>query len=215
MPSMDVIYFIQPIKEKYNSKHYLFHFSLHPSLYIHYISSLACKLTLFLFWIAALSCFYLTCREENLYIESTQKYVIPVMPSHLYSVNYLISMVFLVCSLCCRAFIYFSYPAPKDLVSRLKSDMSVLPRIGALREVRSSYYSSYFNPYFIFYFFWNMIQSLISLQMNLEYFPIESQVHAILSFLYRVNTFCLWLNVLLCGHDSVIIIVMRKIKNNC
>ncbi|GJS70700.1 protein transport Sec1a [Tanacetum coccineum] len=44
-----------------------------------------------------------------------------------------------------KAFIYFSYPAPKDLVSRLKSDMSVLPRIGALRE------------------------------MNLEYFPIESQ----------------------------------------
>ncbi|KAJ0603334.1 putative sec1-like protein [Helianthus annuus] len=44
-----------------------------------------------------------------------------------------------------KAFVFFSTPAPKDLVSRLKSDMSVLPRIGALRE------------------------------MNLEYFPIESQ----------------------------------------
>ncbi|XP_071688718.1 protein transport Sec1a-like [Rutidosis leptorrhynchoides] len=44
-----------------------------------------------------------------------------------------------------KAFIYFSCPASKDLISKIKSDMSVLPRIGALRE------------------------------MNLEYFPIESQ----------------------------------------
>ena len=92
-----------------------------------------------LLWLGLERC-WASCREENLYIESTQKYAIPVIPSHLFSVHYLISMVFLVCSLCCRAFIYFSYPAPKDLVSRLKSDMSVLPRIGALREVRSSYY---------------------------------------------------------------------------
>ncbi|KAL8263511.1 hypothetical protein R6Q59_021641 [Mikania micrantha] len=44
-----------------------------------------------------------------------------------------------------KAFIFFSSSAPKDLISRIKNDMSVLPRIGALRE------------------------------MNLEYFPIESQ----------------------------------------
>ncbi|KAI3756838.1 hypothetical protein L1987_56661 [Smallanthus sonchifolius] len=44
-----------------------------------------------------------------------------------------------------KAFIFFSSPTPKDLISPIKNDISVLPRIGALRE------------------------------MNLEYFPIESQ----------------------------------------
>ncbi|KAG6435675.1 hypothetical protein SASPL_100550 [Salvia splendens] len=44
-----------------------------------------------------------------------------------------------------KAYIYFSTPVPKDLVSHIKSDSSVMPRIGALRE------------------------------MNLEYFPIDTQ----------------------------------------
>ncbi|XP_024996537.1 protein transport Sec1a [Cynara cardunculus var. scolymus] len=44
-----------------------------------------------------------------------------------------------------KAFIYFSCSTPKELITHIKSDMSVVPRIGALRE------------------------------MNLEYFPIESQ----------------------------------------
>lgn len=46
-----------------------------------------------------------------------------------------------------KAFIFFSGPVPKDLVNHIKSDCSVVPRIGALRE------------------------------MNMEYFPIESQVY--------------------------------------
>ncbi|CAK9154514.1 unnamed protein product [Ilex paraguariensis] len=45
-----------------------------------------------------------------------------------------------------KAYVYFSSPIPKDLVSRIKNDTSVLPRIGALRE------------------------------MNLEFFAIDSQV---------------------------------------
>ncbi|KAJ9556422.1 hypothetical protein OSB04_011036 [Centaurea solstitialis] len=44
-----------------------------------------------------------------------------------------------------KAFIYFSCSTPKELIAHIKCDMSVVPRIGALRE------------------------------MNLEYFPIESQ----------------------------------------
>ncbi|KAM5554911.1 hypothetical protein ABKV19_023030 [Rosa sericea] len=44
-----------------------------------------------------------------------------------------------------KAFIFFSSPIPKELVNHIKSDTSVLPRIGALRE------------------------------MNLEYFPIDNQ----------------------------------------
>ncbi|WKA05559.1 hypothetical protein VitviT2T_023520 [Vitis vinifera] len=44
-----------------------------------------------------------------------------------------------------KAFVFFSSPIPKDLVNHIKSDTSVLPRIGALRE------------------------------MNLEYFPVDSQ----------------------------------------
>jgi hypothetical protein len=34
-----------------------------------------------------------------------------------------------------RAYIFFSSPIPKDLVTYIKNDMSVIPRIGALREV--------------------------------------------------------------------------------
>ncbi|VFQ73886.1 unnamed protein product [Cuscuta campestris] len=44
-----------------------------------------------------------------------------------------------------KAYVYFSSPIPKELIARIKNDTSVLPRIGALRE------------------------------MNLEYFPMDSQ----------------------------------------
>ncbi|XP_024923813.1 protein transport Sec1a isoform X2 [Ziziphus jujuba] len=44
-----------------------------------------------------------------------------------------------------KAFVFFSSPIPKELVNHIKSDTSVLPRIGALRE------------------------------MNMEYFPIDNQ----------------------------------------
>ncbi|KAG6669698.1 hypothetical protein I3843_01G254600 [Carya illinoinensis] len=44
-----------------------------------------------------------------------------------------------------KAFVFFSSPIPKELVNHIKSDTSVVPRIGALRE------------------------------MNLEYFPIDNQ----------------------------------------
>ena len=46
-------------------------------------------------------------------------------------------MVYLLthCCLCCRAYVFFSSPIQKDLVSQIKKDLSVLPRIGALSEV--------------------------------------------------------------------------------
>ncbi|THG21409.1 hypothetical protein TEA_008505 [Camellia sinensis var. sinensis] len=40
-----------------------------------------------------------------------------------------------------RAYVYFSTPIPKELVSRIKNDTSVLPRIGALREMNLEYFS--------------------------------------------------------------------------
>ncbi|KAH7849013.1 hypothetical protein Vadar_011710 [Vaccinium darrowii] len=40
-----------------------------------------------------------------------------------------------------KAFVYFSSPIPKELVSRIKNDTSVLPRIGALREMNLEYFS--------------------------------------------------------------------------
>lgn len=41
-----------------------------------------------------------------------------------------------VCILVCgRAFVFFSSPISRDLVSHIKKDTTVLPRIGALREV--------------------------------------------------------------------------------
>ncbi|KAL8500245.1 hypothetical protein ACS0TY_020012 [Phlomoides rotata] len=39
-----------------------------------------------------------------------------------------------------KAYVYFSSPVSKDLISRIKNDMSVLPRIGALREVNLEYF---------------------------------------------------------------------------
>ncbi|XP_010692247.2 protein transport Sec1a [Beta vulgaris subsp. vulgaris] len=45
-----------------------------------------------------------------------------------------------------KAFVFFCQPVPKELVNHIKSDMSVVPRIGALRE------------------------------MNLEFFPVDTQV---------------------------------------
>ncbi|GAB2271996.1 Protein transport Sec1a [Dionaea muscipula] len=44
-----------------------------------------------------------------------------------------------------KAFVFFSTPVPKELINHIKSDTSVVPRLGALRE------------------------------MNLEYFPMDSQ----------------------------------------
>ncbi|KAI3444687.1 hypothetical protein Pfo_001352 [Paulownia fortunei] len=40
-----------------------------------------------------------------------------------------------------KAYVYFSSPVPKDLVTRIKNDTSVLPRIGALREMNLEYFS--------------------------------------------------------------------------
>ncbi|XP_020553350.1 protein transport Sec1a-like isoform X2 [Sesamum indicum] len=40
-----------------------------------------------------------------------------------------------------KAYLYFSTPIQKDLVNRIKKDASVLPRIGALREMNLEYFS--------------------------------------------------------------------------
>ncbi|KAK6142909.1 hypothetical protein DH2020_023257 [Rehmannia glutinosa] len=40
-----------------------------------------------------------------------------------------------------KAYVYFSAPVPKDLVTRIKNDASVLPRIGALREMNLEYFA--------------------------------------------------------------------------
>ncbi|KAL2460791.1 SNARE-interacting protein KEULE [Abeliophyllum distichum] len=40
-----------------------------------------------------------------------------------------------------KAYVYFSSSVPKDLIARIKNDTSVLPRIGALREMNMEYFS--------------------------------------------------------------------------
>ncbi|KAL3649467.1 Protein transport Sec1a [Castilleja foliolosa] len=40
-----------------------------------------------------------------------------------------------------KAYVYFSTPVQKDLLTRIKNDTSVLPRIGALREMNLEYFS--------------------------------------------------------------------------
>lgn len=42
-----------------------------------------------------------------------------------------------------RAFVFFSSPIPKELINHIKKDTSVLPRIGALREVKYKQNSSH------------------------------------------------------------------------
>ncbi|XP_058086244.1 SNARE-interacting protein KEULE-like isoform X5 [Magnolia sinica] len=45
------------------------------------------------------------------------------------------------CPLYKKAYVFFSSPIPKDFVSMIKNDTSVLPRIGALREMNLEYFS--------------------------------------------------------------------------
>lgn len=101
---------------------------------------------------------------------------------------------------------FFSTPIPKELVNHIKSDTSVLPRIGALREVKIfvmlpyryfiritvQWFSSAFHLaglyiYFFISFFW-----LANMQMNLEYFPIDRQVLITVVVLSVVNSINLY-----------------------
>ena len=53
-----------------------------------------------------------------------------------------------------RAFVFFSSPVPKEFVNHIKSDTSVLPRIGALREVQIFFYISVSS---LVYRSWNVV----------------------------------------------------------
>ncbi|XP_058086240.1 SNARE-interacting protein KEULE-like isoform X1 [Magnolia sinica] len=99
------------------------------------------------------------------------------------------------CPLYKKAYVFFSSPIPKDFVSMIKNDTSVLPRIGALREVKLISFLKVFvalnasiNYYwtvdvFISSLLFETIICLIvispylceRMQMNLEYFSIDSQ----------------------------------------
>ncbi|GAA0150901.1 membrane trafficking regulatory protein [Lithospermum erythrorhizon] len=78
-----------------------------------------------------------------------------------------------------KAYVYFSSPIPKELVARIKNDTSVLPRIGALREVKI------LNPPPNYSLVLNKVSTgkclcyyppvSLKTQMNLEYFPMDSQ----------------------------------------
>lgn len=104
--------------------------------------------------------------------------------------NYLIKLVLVahlsiptfICGI--RAFVFFSSPVTRELVSHIKKDGSVLSRIGALREVTLTIYFLFFFPlHFVLqalyhrFRFWSLFSYRIwNLQMNLEYFAIDSQV---------------------------------------
>jgi len=50
-----------------------------------------------------------------------------------------------------RAFVFFSTPVSKEMVNHIKCDVSVVPRIGALREVRGFllYYLLLFKAFMV------------------------------------------------------------------
>ena len=70
-----------------------------------------------------------------------------------------------------RAFVFFSTPVPKQLVNHIKGDMSVVPRIGALREVRVISFGLYTRNLNV-----KNLWPSCNVQMNLEFFPVDSQV---------------------------------------
>lgn len=85
----------------------------------------------------------------------------------------------------CRAFVFFSSPIAKELVLEIKKDTLVLPRIGALREVKFCFcflniYELYFKLNIRRKQFHMLLIVIFSFhcawQMNLEYFAIDSQV---------------------------------------
>lgn len=85
----------------------------------------------------------------------------------------------------CRAFVFFSSPIAKELVLEIKKDTLVLPRIGALREVKFCFcflniYELYFRMNICRKQFHILLIVIFSFhcawQMNLEYFAIDSQV---------------------------------------
>lgn len=87
--------------------------------------------------LSASSCSCLTCQEENHCTESTSENFYEVL-LHLNIILRSLIAPFLVFTIHgYRAYIYFSTPVPKDLVAHIKCDTSVMPRIGALREVSS------------------------------------------------------------------------------
>lgn len=75
-----------------------------------------------------------------------KKYVWININRHLNLLLCTISILFLSlidCWSCCRAYVFFSSPIQKELVTQIKKDSSVLPRIGALSEVTWIMLSSY------------------------------------------------------------------------
>lgn len=87
--------------------------------------------------LAALLCFYPICLAGNPCTGSNNNkplsflsfFVSSIFSSRKTSTNVIFVSFFF------RAFIFFSSTIPKELVNHIKSDSSVLPRIGALREV--------------------------------------------------------------------------------
>lgn len=97
-----------------------------------------------MYLLSASLCYYLTCQEENLYTGSmSQTYIYVYIQLSINPLAYLLHLIWLDCifSWCscgCRAYVYFSSPVPRHLLTHIKNDCSVVPRIAALREVREA-----------------------------------------------------------------------------
>lgn len=126
MPGMDAIYFIQPTKEKYPHTPFS-HFCFLIPIISSCLLSLPCSVT-------ALLCFYQTCLGGNP-CTGSNNYQFSNHPFSSLCI-FLFSIMSLL-YLFSRAYIFFSSTIPKELVNHIKSDSSVLPRIGALREVNA------------------------------------------------------------------------------
>jgi syntaxin-binding protein 1 len=68
-----------------------------------------------------------------------RKYAFYILDISIFAISSLLQLIgfqacYILCS--CRAFVFFSSPIARELVLEIKKDTLVLPRIGALREVK-------------------------------------------------------------------------------
>lgn len=150
--------------------------------------------------------------KETLVQEVCDLYTSPVSASSYWHLLIGFQSYFILDS--CRAFVFFSSPIARELVMEIKKDAQVLPRIGALREVRFFFFGSTWNlnfppniqnflivilwPHFnadelgIFYYRHSGMWLCISRQFHCLITVVFDNSHCVITFqMNKILSFCL------------------------